>query len=80
MNLEEVIREFFVGELGLDLSTVTNSDLLFSNGVVDSFALIELLAFLEDELGAQISIAELTMVNIDSIDAITSLVGRAVAE
>ena len=80
MNLEEVIREFFVGELGLDLSTVTNSDLLFSNGVVDSFALIELLAFLEDELGAQISIAELTMVNIDSIDAITSLVWRAVAE
>lgn len=80
MSLRDTIREFFVGELGLDLSTTTDSDPLFSVGVVDSFGLIELLAFLEDELGAPISIMELTMDNIDSIDAITSLVGRAVAE
>ena len=69
-----------MGELGLDLSSVTDSDPLFSIGVVDSFGLIELLAFLEQERNVEISIAELTMEDIDSIDAITSLVGRSVAE
>lgn len=79
MNVRQAIRDFFERELGLDLTNVQDADPLVSSGVVDSFALIELLSFLETEFDARISIAELTLDDIDTIEALASLVAGSMS-
>ncbi|WP_428241882.1 acyl carrier protein [Gynuella sp.] len=73
-DYQSKIREHIASELGIDLSSVNDSDPLFTSGLIDSFALIELLAFLEQELGADIDIADIDIDKIDTIDAIAKLV------
>ncbi|AJQ93844.1 acyl carrier protein [Gynuella sunshinyii] len=72
-DYQSKIREHIASELGIDLSSVSDSDPLFTSGLIDSFALIELLAFLEQELGADIDIADIDIDKIDTIEAIAKL-------
>lgn len=66
----EKIRQFLTTNLGLDLSTIPDDGPLFTSGAIDSFALLELLSFLESEFGVKVDISEL---NIDSLDTISAL-------
>ena len=68
------IRAYITSELGIDLSSSSDSDPLFTSGLIDSFALIELLAFLEQELGSEIDIAEIDIEKIDTIHSLAALV------
>jgi acyl carrier protein len=71
------LREILEDDLGCDLDGVTDETLLFSAGIVDSFALVTLMMHLEKEAGIAISPAEVTLENFDSIARILAFVGRA---
>lgn len=73
MALESGIRNFINEELGIDISSISNSGALFTSGVIDSFAFVEVLSFVEGEIGRQIDIAELSLEDIDSIEALSKL-------
>ena len=64
---EEKLREFLEDELAVDVSDITTDSLLFSTGVVDSFALVSLMTFLEDEGDIRVSPADVNLDNMDSI-------------
>ena len=53
---------------------LTNGDRLFSTGVVDSFGVLELIAFLEDEFHVTIDTSRHDLGELDSVDTIVALV------
>ena len=59
------------GQLGAD-------EPLFSSGIVDSFGVLELIAFLEDTFHISIDTAQHELMEFDSVNQIVALVERAV--
>jgi acyl carrier protein len=57
------------GELGAD-------EPLFSSGIVDSFGVLELIAFLEDTFDISIDTARHELIEFDSVNQIVALVER----
>jgi len=51
---------------------------LFSSGIVDSFGVLELIAFLEDTFHISIDTAQHELIEFDSVNQIVALVERAV--
>jgi acyl carrier protein len=79
MTTEETVTTFLKtrfhasmrgGELGAD-------DPLFSSGIVDSFGVLELIAFLEDTFRISIDTAQHELIEFDSVNRIVALVERA---
>lgn len=58
------------GQLGPD-------DPLFSSGIVDSFGVLELIAFLEDTFHISIDTAQHELLEFDSVNKIVALVAQA---
>lgn len=74
---EARLREILEDELGCDLAAVKNDTLLFSTGIVDSFALVTLMMHIERENGIGVNLSDVTLENFDSIDRIIAFVGRS---
>lgn len=55
---------------GLDPSELTEDALLFSNGLLDSFSMVDLLMFVEKEGNLAVGAADVTLDNFDSIGRI----------
>lgn len=53
-----------------------NSESLLSSGVVDSTGVLELVAFVEEDLGVPVADHETIPANLDSIERIAAFVGR----
>ena len=73
------LQQFLTTELGIPDSDVQSDTLLFSTGVVDSFALISLMTFIENETGHFIPPTDITLENFDSIDRIIEYLKSASA-
>lgn len=71
---KEKIRKFLTNDLGLNVEAIGDDEALFTSGLIDSFALIELLSFLESELNYKIDLAELSIDELDTINALAKLV------
>ncbi len=72
-DIRSAVREFindnFLFREGLD--TVSDSESLLENGLLDSTGVLELVAFLETDLGIEVKDAEIVPENFDSVDNIT---------
>ena len=66
----DTLHAYFRDELDFDPSGVEDATLLFSTGTVDSFALVELIGFIENHCGVQIDVMDVTLENLDSIELI----------
>lgn len=53
-----------------------NDQSLMSNGIVDSMGVMEMIQFLEEEFGVEVSDEEITEENLGSLDAIAGFVAR----
>ncbi len=54
----------------VDLSSVDDETELFSSGMVDSFAMVDLLVFLEKHTGTKMGPEDITLENLDSVGRI----------
>ena len=79
MISETKLRSFLAEDLGLDTSDITATSELFSTGVIDSFALVSLMTYLESEGGFRLSPMEVNLDNLDSIDRIVAFCQRKIA-
>ncbi|MEE9355091.1 MAG: acyl carrier protein [Methylococcaceae bacterium] len=79
VNLKDNIIKFLANELAIDTSQINNQSLIFSTGIIDSFSLISLIAFLEKQLGFQINAMDINLDNLDSIERIVTYVNRITA-
>jgi acyl carrier protein len=67
---EAKLREFLEEELAVDVSEISVDSPLFSTGLVDSFALVSLMTFLEDEGNIRVSPSDVNLDNMDSISRV----------
>lgn len=73
------ILEFLETDLGVDIGELDVDTLLFSSQLVDSFALVTLMMFLEREAGIRIGPADVNLDNMDSIGRMLAYVSRITA-
>jgi acyl carrier protein len=76
-GVHQKLTELFAKKLNLDVSSVDTD--LVGTGLLDSLALVELLAQLEETFGVSISTDDLELENFRSIDRIAGFVARRTA-
>jgi acyl carrier protein len=70
---------FLEDDLGVDIQDVDEYTPLFSSQLVDSFALVTLMMFLEREAGIRIAPADVNLDNMDTIGRMLAYAGRVTA-
>ena len=76
MATNDIIRDYITSTLTSDGREVSDTDLLVEDGIIDSFAIMSLLGFLEEQFSIQIGGDELMPENFQSIAAMTAMVER----
>jgi acyl carrier protein len=64
------LMEYLVGHAHVDPSAIQDETELFSSGLVDSFAMVDLLQFLEKHTGARMGPEDISLDNLDSVQRI----------
>lgn len=68
MSLEDKLLEYIRKEFGRDDEReITADTMLISSGIIDSFSLVSLQAFIEREFGKKIPAAWITVESFDSV-------------
>lgn len=73
LNRESLLN-YFEEQMGLDTSDIEDDTLLFSSSILDSFSLVDLMMFIEQEGGIKIEPMEVNLENLDSIERILRFV------
>lgn len=73
-SLADEIRNYLRSSQDLDIDDVSDDTKLFSTGLLDSFSMVELVAFLEKKIGSKIKAMDITLENFDSIENILQFV------
>ncbi len=75
MDTRETIRNYLLTQLiGNPKYKLGNTDKLISGGVIDSFRLVELGMFLEEQFNVRADDTELNAENMDTVDMIVAYV------
>ena len=64
---KETIRAFLYEKLSVDVSAITDTTQILSQGYIDSFSLVELLAFIEQQESIIINAIDVNLSNFDTI-------------
>ncbi len=72
----DALREYLSTKTRADLTTVADEDPLFSSGIVDSFAMVDLLVFLEKHTGRRMGGEDIDLDNLDSVRRILDFAAR----
>ena len=74
MNIKEKIKEFLASETQKKIEN-DNADLI-KNGLLDSFTMIQLIGFIETELGVKVDMEEIGPDNFNSVENIESTIQK----
>ena len=76
MSIEETIRNYILENYLFtdDQSALSNSDSFMEKDIIDSTGILEVIFFLEDELGVVVKDEEMIPENLDSVDNIVAFV------
>lgn len=74
--MKEQIRAFVCKTTFSDPNKITDSTLLFEEGIFDSMGLLNLISYLEEDFNVSVEDSELDAVNFGSINAIASFLER----
>jgi len=64
----------YLEELGVETGSLTDDTRLFSDGVLDSFSMVDLIAFIEKEAEVKMNPGDVRLDNLDSVDRILNYV------
>ena len=79
--MHDAIRKFITSELMKDDGyPLQNDEALISGGLIDSFSLVELQLFIEQEFGVRVDDTELTAEAIDTINDLVKVIEKTQAE
>ena len=71
---KDALIDYLGDELGVDTSDLDETALLFSSGIIDSFALVSMILFLESTCGIKVEPMDVQLDNMDSIERILRFV------
>ncbi|MEX2215018.1 MAG: acyl carrier protein [Phycisphaeraceae bacterium] len=64
----DALVDYLQNKQGIDPDTIESDDAeLFSSGLIDSFSMVDLIQFIEDEGGFKMSPSDVNLDNLDSI-------------
>ena len=69
---KQALLDYFRDQLRVDTSKVEDDTPLFTSGMVDSFAIVELMMFLEQHTGTKLGPED---INLDNLEWIRSMTG-----
>jgi len=72
----ESLFTFIDQKLGVERSTIDETTLIFSSGMVDSFSLVSLITFIEKEGGFRVNPMDVNLENMDSVERILAYAER----
>lgn len=70
----DALVEYLTEHAGADMDGVTDDAPLFSSGMVDSFAMVDLLMFLEKHTGTKLGPEDIDLDNLDTLERILAFV------
>ena len=78
MNTKDVLKTFIKSELVADqgLPSIDENESLLENGIIDSLAIMKLLAFIEKEFMVKVSDEDLMPENFNTIASIVRLIEK----
>ena len=77
MDIEQQVRQFIVENMKSELPPNLTADYrLIDNGVLDSMAMFEVIAFIENSYGIEVDDADLSADNFETTRSIAALVSR----
>ena len=76
MSTEEKVRNFILENYLFteDQSALSNNDSFLQKGIIESMGVLEVIFFLEDELGIKVEDEEMVPENLDSVDKIVAFI------
>ena len=76
MSTEEKVRNFILENYLFteDQSALSNNDSFLQKGIIESMGILEVIFFLEDELGTKVEDEEMVPENLDSVDKIVAFI------
>lgn len=82
MKTNDQIRQFITTEIlsSSQTSLVGDLDPLIESGIIDSYGIMSLIAFIEKEFGIQLGSGELMPENFENVSAISALVDKKIGE
>ena len=79
-SFQDDLVEIIAQESGLDAGALLSGKGLMSGGLLDSFALVAVITFVEDRIGGEVPPSDLSFENFDSIARICAYVERALGD
>ncbi len=76
---QDSLYEFLRSQLGVDTSAIEPETSLFESGLVDSFSMVELIAFVESTCGIRFKAKQVKLDNLDSVKRILEFMERVAA-
>jgi acyl carrier protein len=76
-DIAAIVREFLLDHFRIEPGELSDSTPLFSTGLLDSFAMVELVAFAESSFKKKVRARDLTLENFDSIERIVGYFSAA---
>ena len=75
-QITQNIRNFLLENylFGYSDNEISNDTSFLEFGILDSFGIIELIAFIENEFGIEISYSEILPENLDSVNCVSRLI------
>lgn len=70
----EALLSYLEEKMGLDTAGVDDATPLFSSSLLDSFSMVDLIMFIEQQGGTRLDAWDITLDNLDSIGNILKLV------
>ncbi|MBN1964192.1 MAG: acyl carrier protein [Anaerolineae bacterium] len=73
--MKDLLRQFILTELIRDASyPLLDDESLFADGLIDSFSLVQVGIFVEEQFGVHLDDVELTVENMDTIDKMVAYI------
>ena len=77
---QDALLDYLEQKHAVPSASVEASTALFSDGHLDSFSMVDLILFIEENTGISVSPGDVTLDNLDSIDRILRFVGERVGD
>ena len=78
MSVEKTLRSYILQNFLFtdDDSVLGNSDSFLDKGIIDSTGILELITYIEDEIGIKVEDEEMIPENLDSIDNLVAFIAK----
>jgi acyl carrier protein len=73
---QQDLLDYLRDEQYVDVSTIDAKTLLFTEGLLDSMALVEMMTFIMNRTGIEFDASEVTLENLDSVERVLRFVAE----